>query len=71
MQQGQNSLHAQNNISKFYGKLPLEIQKSKSIGRDPKHGPYPIYDYFPDTHLIYSKETKISTTHVVSWHLTQ
>ena len=30
------------------------------------HGPYHIYGYFPDAHQIYSKETKISTAHVVS-----
>ena len=38
-----NSLHVQNNITKFYSKLLLEIeiQKSKSIGRDPRHGPLP------------------------------
>ena len=66
MQQGLNSLYIEFNITKFYSKLPLEIQKSKSIERDPIHGPYHIYGYFPDTHLIYSKETKISTAHVVS-----
>ena len=42
------------------------MQKSKNIGRDPRHGPYHIYGYFPDTHLIYSKETKTGTAHVVS-----
>ena len=66
MQYGLNTLHVEFNITKFYSKLLLEIQKSKSIGRDPRHRPYHIYDYFPDTHLIYSKETKISTVHVVS-----
>ena len=71
MQLGSNSLHVQNNITNFYSKLPLEIQKSNSIGEDPRNGPYHIYGYLPDANLIYSKETKVSTTHVVSWHSTQ
>ena len=50
----------------FIVKLPLEIQKSNSIGRDPQHGPCHIYGYLPETQLIYKKETKISTAHVVS-----
>ena len=40
--------------------------KSKSIGRDPTYGPYHIYGYLPNAHLIYNKEIKISTAHVVS-----
>ena len=41
------------------------MQKSKSIGRDLRHGPYHIYHYLPNTHLIYSKEIKISPAYMV------
>ena len=30
------------------------------------YGPYHIYGYLPNAHLIYSKEIKISTAYVVS-----
>ena len=50
----------------FIVRLPLEFQKFKSIGTDPTHGPYHIYGYLPNTHLVYSKEIRISTTHRVS-----
>ena len=54
------------NITKFYSKLLLEFQISKGIGRDPRHEPYHIYGYLPNTHLVYNKEIRISTTHMVS-----
>ena len=50
----------------FYSKLLLEFQKSKCIGRDPSIGPYHIYGYLPNIHLVYSEETRISTAHRVS-----
>ena len=46
--------------------LPTEFKNSKSIGRDPTHGPYHIYGYLPNTHLVYNKEIRISTAHMVS-----
>ena len=30
------------------------------------HGPYHIYGYLPNAHLIYTKEIRKSTTHMVS-----
>ena len=30
------------------------------------HGPYQIYGWLPNAHLIYTKETKINTAHMVS-----
>ena len=51
--------------------LLLEFQNSKSIGREPMYGPYHIYGYLPNTYLIYNKEIRKSTTHMVSWHLPQ
>ena len=66
MQECLNSLQIQIDITEFHGKLPLEIQKCKRARRDPTHGPYHIYGYLPDAHLIYTKEIKINTADVVS-----
>ena len=30
------------------------------------HGPYYIYSYLPNAHLVYNKEIRISTAHMVS-----
>ena len=53
-------------LLKFYSKLPLEFQKSKDVGRDPRHVPYHIYGCLPNTHLIYTKEIRKSTAYMVS-----
>ena len=56
-----------NNITlSLYSKLPPKFQNSKCIGRDPRHGPYHIYGYLPNAHLVYTKEIRISTAHMVS-----
>ena len=52
--------------TKFYSKLLLDFQNSKSIGTDPMHGPYHIYGCLPNAHLVYNKEIRISTTYIVS-----
>ena len=53
-------------LLKFIVSYHENSKKYKSIGRDPTHGPYHICGYLPNTHLIYTKEIRESTTYMAS-----